>query len=196
MIRMLTELDGKMPEIKSTITRVMRLKDQSSGKEDLVYNKHLEFNDKNGNLRTLDYTNYNSHEEAEGIVRRNIHHEITESEVKGVKIVFDELWNKNKFEQLGSNEGTELIIGYTKTKGKNSSVYSIDKSYSIKNAEDFKTGKFEDLIQLAQRGLSSTEPSLKKLAQPVSEDPITSLYKKERGYISPSAISYNQRSYQ
>lgn len=108
MIRMLTELDGKMPEIKTTITRVMRLKDQGSGKEYLVYNKHLEFNDKNGNLRTLDYTNCNSHEEAEGIVRRNIHHEITESEVKGVRIVFDELWNKNKFEQLGTNEVTEL----------------------------------------------------------------------------------------
>ena len=68
----------------------------------------MEFNDKNGNLRTLDYTNCNSHEEAEGIVRRNIHHEITESKVKGVKIVFDELWNKNKFEQLGTNEVTEL----------------------------------------------------------------------------------------
>ena len=65
-----------MPEIKTTITRVMRLKDQGSGKEYLVYNKHLEFNDKNGNLRTLDYTNCNSHEEAEGIVRRNIRHEI------------------------------------------------------------------------------------------------------------------------
>ena len=83
---MLTELDGKMPEIKTTITRVMRLKDQGSGKEYLVYNKHLEFNDKNGNLRTLDYTNYNSHEEAEGIVRRKIHHEITESKVKGVRL--------------------------------------------------------------------------------------------------------------
>ena len=93
MIRMLTELDGKMPEIKTTNT-CYDIKDQGSGKEYLVYNKHLEFNDKNGNLRTLDYTNCNSHEEAEGIVRRNIHHEITESEVKGVKIVFDELWIK------------------------------------------------------------------------------------------------------
>ena len=54
----------------------------------------------------------------------------------------------------------------------------------------------DEVYQLGQRGLSNEEPSLKKLGQSVSEDPDTSLFKRERGYISPNQISYNQGSYQ
>jgi hypothetical protein len=55
-------------------------------------------------------------------------------------------------------------------------------------------GKFEELVELGRRGLSGTTPSLKKLLQPVSEDPNISLAKKERGYLDPSKISYSQGS--
>jgi hypothetical protein len=42
MLRMITEVKGKKPEIKTTITRIYRLKDnEKTGKEYLVYNKHL-----------------------------------------------------------------------------------------------------------------------------------------------------------
>jgi hypothetical protein len=65
LLRMITELKGKKPEIKTTITRIYRLKDKDkTGKEFLVYNKHLEFEDLNENLRTLDYDYCGCHEEA------------------------------------------------------------------------------------------------------------------------------------
>ena len=66
MLKQITELKGKLPEIKTTIPKVLRLKDKESGKEFLVYDKHIEFNDLNGNPHHSDYTNCNSHPEAEG----------------------------------------------------------------------------------------------------------------------------------
>lgn len=68
--------------------------------------------------------------------------------------------------------------------------------YVVKNTEAFANGKYDELLELGHRGLSGTTPSLKKLSQPLSEDPNTSLVKQERGYLSPSQISYSQTSYQ
>jgi hypothetical protein len=200
MLKMITEMKGKPPEIKTTITRVLRLKDKGSGKEYLVYNKHLEFNDLNGNLHQLDYTNCNSHPEAEGRVLRDNTYKITGSEITGVNNVFDVPWSKAEFEKLlktdvTEGKGTQFAISFTKTKGGGGSVYnSKEMCFSVKNAEDFANAKFEELVELGRRGLSGTTPSLKKLLQPVSEDPNISLLKKERGYLDPSKISYSQGS--
>ena len=68
--------------------------------------------------------------------------------------------------------------------------------YVVKNTEDFADGKYDELLELGRRGLSGTTPSLEKQSQPLSEHPNTSLVKQERGYLSPSQISYSQTSYQ
>lgn len=197
MLKMITELKGKPPEIRTTIIRVLRLKDKQSGKEFLVYDKHLEFNDLNGNLHTLDYTNCNSHGEAEGRVLRDNTYKITGSEVTGVNIVFDQPWSKTEFEKLlktdvTEGKGTQFAISFTKPKGKGSVYAAKEMCFSVKNAEDFANGKFEELVELGRRGLSGTTPSIKKLLQPISEDPNISLLKKERGYLDPSKISFSQ----
>ncbi|MGI8831518.1 MAG: hypothetical protein ACR2IS_02640 [Nitrososphaeraceae archaeon] len=200
MLRMITEMKGKPPEIKTSIRRILRLKDKKTGKESLVYDKHLEFNDLNGNLHTLDYDNCNCHEEAEGRVLRDHSYKITGSEITGVKVVFDKEWSKAEFDKLlktdvAEGKGTDFAISFTKTKGKGSVYAASDMLFSVKNGEDMVNGKFDELVELGRRGLSTITPSLSKPKQPVSEDPNISLFKKERGYISPSAISYNQTSY-
>ena len=197
MLKMITELKGKPPEIRTTISRVLRLKSKESGKEFLVYDKHLKFNDLNGNLHSLDYTNYNCHEEAEGRVLRDNTYKITGSEVTGVNIVFDQTWSKTEFEKLlktdvTEGKGTQFAVSFTKIKGKGSVFGSKEMCFSVKNAEDFANGKFEELVELGRRGLSGTTPSLKKLLQPISEDPNISLLKKERRYLDPSKISISQ----
>ena len=93
-------------------------------------------------------------------------------------------------------KGTQFAISITKTKGNGSVFASSEMLFSVKNAEDFVNGKFDELVELGRRGLSTSISSLSKLKQPVSEAPNISPLKKERGYISPTAISYNQTSYQ
>jgi hypothetical protein len=197
MLKQITEMKGKPPEIKTTISRVLRLKDKESGKEFLVYYKHLEFNDLNGNLHTLDYTNCNSHPEVEGRVLRDNTYKITGSEITEIKNVFDVPWSKAEFEKLlktdvTEGKGTQFAISFTKTKGGGSVYNSKEMCFSVKNPEDFANGKFEELVELGRRGLSGTTPSLKKLLQNVSDDPNISLLKKERGYLDPSKISFSQ----
>ena len=154
---MLTEM-GKRLEVETTIRMVLRLKYKYTGKEFLVYNKHLEFQDRNENVRTL--------------------------EIIGYKIVFDKEWSKVEFDKplKENNPGDkpDPDIGFTKTRGKDAFT-SFDPIYDIKNIEDFKNWRFEDLYQLGQHGLSGSETSLKKLFQPIPEDPKCSLYRKERG---------------
>jgi hypothetical protein len=70
-----------------------------------------------------------------------------------------------------------------------------DKQYAIHSIEDFSSAKFEQLLELAERALSGPEPSIHKLANPISEDPKLSIHKQARGYISPDKISYTQTSY-
>ena len=199
MLKQITELKGKLPEIRTTIPKVLRLKDKESGKEFLVYDKHIEFNDLNGNPHHSDYTNCNSHPEAEGRVLRDNTYKITGSEITGIKNVYDQPWSKAEFEKLletdaNKGKGTQFAISYTKPKGGSSVYNEKEMCFSVKNAEDFANGKFEELVELGRRGLSGTTPSLKKLLQHVSEDPNISLLKKERGYLDPSKISYSQGS--
>ena len=85
MLKQITELKGKLPEIRTSIPKVLRLKDKESGKEFLVYDKHIEFNDLNGNPHHSDYTNCNSHPEAEGRVLRDNTYKITGSEITGIQ---------------------------------------------------------------------------------------------------------------
>ena len=199
MLKQITELKGKLPEIRTSIPKVLRLKDKESGKEFLVYDKHIEFNDLNSNPHHSDYTNCNSHPEAEGRVLRDNTYKITGSEITGVRNVYDQTWSKAEFEKLletdaNKGKGTQFAISFTKPKGGSSTYAEKEMCFSIKNAEDLANGKFEELVELGRRGLSGTTPSLKKLLQPVSEDPNISLLKKERGYLDPSKISYSQGS--
>ena len=201
MCKALAVEKGEKFEVKKTITRVYRLKNKDNGKEYMVWNEHLEFRDRMDNVHTLDYSRCGTHEEAIGNVRKDINMKVIGGEVTGINVIFDKEWSTKAFEELMKqhhveSKQTEYVIGFTKNHGKNSLYSEADKIYSIKNAEDYKTAKHEDLIQLSQRGLSGREPSIKKLSNPISEDPNTSLYKRERGYISPSAISYNQKTYQ
>jgi hypothetical protein len=89
----------------------------------------------------------------------------------------------------------DLVIAYAKNKGEPYHVDLDKRPFTIKNEQDFIKGSFKELTELARRGLSTLEPSLSKLKNPVSDDPMNSLEKKARGYISPGAISYNQQSY-
>lgn len=201
MCKALAVEKGQKFEPKKTITRVYRLKNKDNGKEFMAWNELIEFNDRMDNLHTLDYSRCGTHEEAIGDVRKDINMKVIGGVVKSIKVVFDKEWSTKEFEALmkqhqGEPKQTAYVIGFTKNHGKNSLYSEGDKLWSIKNADDFKTAKHEDLIQLSQRGLSGPEPSLKKLSNPISEDPKNSLYKLERGYISPSAISYNQKTYQ
>ena len=176
-----------------------RLKDKTNGKEYMAWNETLSFTDKMDNVHTLDYNRCGVHDEPIGNIRKDINGKITGAEVTGIKVVFDKEWSTKSFEELMKHQGgekeTEYVIGLTKNRGKDALYSQEDKAYSVNCAEDFKTAKFEELLELGRRGLSGTDPSLKKLAQPISEDPASSLAKRERGYISPSQISYSQTSY-
>lgn len=201
MHRALAAEKGEKFEVKKTITRVYRLKDKDTGREHMTWSESLSFKDRMDNVHSLNYDRCGTHEEAIGNVRKDINMKVIGGEVTGIKVIFDKEWSPKEFQELmnqhqGEPKQTAYVIGFTKNHGKNSLYSEGDKIYSIKNAEDFKTAKHEDLIQLAQRGLSGREPSLKKLSNPISQDPKNSLYKLERGYISPSAISYNQKTYQ
>ncbi|CAN5306810.1 hypothetical protein BH18THE2_BH18THE2_09240 [soil metagenome] len=199
--RMLTEM-GKPPKIQMTINSVSRLKDNDTGKEYLTYAYTEVFEDRNGNEKRIHYTNVGVHEIITGHKQRNLNTgEVIGTEITGKKIVFDIEWSPKEFDKLmkkHSTGTTEMLVGFARTKGSLNSraVYSNDSPiYSIKNIEDFRDGKFEDLYQLGQRALSTLQPSLSKLSQPVAEDPKNSLHKLERGYILPSAVSYSQTSY-
>jgi hypothetical protein len=152
----------------------------------------------NENIRTLDYDYCGSHEEAVGEKKRDNNYKIIGTEVTSIKIVFDIPWSKAEFEKIvkENNSGNKIdfCIGFTRYKGKGRSPSS-DKTYSVKSAEDFKTGTFDQLLELGRRALSGTEPSLNKLQNPISEDPNISEVKRERGYLSPDKISYSQTSY-
>jgi hypothetical protein len=88
MLHMLTEM-GKAPEVKTTITRVYRLKDKDSGKEFMVWNKHLEFLDRNENVRTLDYDYCGYHLEVKGEVQRGVNFKVIGSEITEHRNIYD-----------------------------------------------------------------------------------------------------------
>ena len=71
----------------------------------------------------------------------------------------------------------ELIVGL---ESYNINSFYGGNCYTIRNAEDFKTGTHEELISLGQRGLSSVEPSLARLKQSVDRDPSYSLAKQQK----------------
>jgi hypothetical protein len=199
MLKALAAEKGEKFEVRKTITRVYRLKNKDNGKEFMTWNEHLEFRDRMDNVHTLNYSRCGLHEEAIGNVRKDIHMKVIGGEVTGIKLVFDKEWSPKAFEELmkqGEPKQTGYVVGFTKNTGRNSHYSEGDHIYSVRNVDDFKNGSFSELWELGRRGLSGIEPSLKKLAQPISEDPATSLVKIERGYISPSAISYAQKTYQ
>jgi hypothetical protein len=204
MKKMLTSLAaerGEKFEVKKTITRVYRLKNKDNGKEFLAWNEILSFTDKMDNPHSIDYSRCGTHEEAVGNIRKDINGRLLGGEVTGIKVVFDTAWSPKEFESLmkqhqGESKQTEFMIGFTKNHGKNSLYSEGDKLRSIKCAEDFKVGKFEELWELSRRALSGTEPSLSRLKQPISQDGANSLAKQERFYVNPNAISYVQETYQ
>lgn len=93
----------------------------------MVYDRHLEFSDLNGNLRTLDYDACNIHEEAEGRVLQDSNYKIKGSEITGVKVVFDQPWSKAEFEKLMKTdvtEGKRNTLGYRIYKDEGEKVQS------------------------------------------------------------------------
>jgi hypothetical protein len=75
-----------------------------------------------------------------------------------------------------------LGVGYARTKG---SLYArspyVDRTYSIKNLDDFKNGTHEQLWEMGERGLSTEKQSLERLKSPVLSDPVHSLWRKNLG---------------
>jgi hypothetical protein len=82
-----------------------------------------------------------------------------------------------KHEKSGNNkEDINLYVGDAAT---NTRSWIGGKTWTIKNIDDWKNGTFEQLVQLAMRGLSTVEPSLDRLKQPIDQDPADSIPKKE-----------------
>jgi hypothetical protein len=201
MKQMLTEVKakkGEKLEIKTTIPQVFRLKNKEDGKEYLAWSEHHEFKDPMDKTQKLDYDRCGSHEEAEGEIYTDAYGRTTRTELTGIKVVFDKEFSKKSFDELMQRQNTngaqEFIIGFTKNRGK----YALcsEEVRSIKCADDFKLGKFEELWELSRRGLSGTTASLSRLKQPISQDGANSLAKQERFYVNPNAISYVQETYQ
>jgi hypothetical protein len=191
---------GKEPQITTIIRRVLRLRHKGSNKEYLVYDYEEQFTDLNGNSRILNYKKNGAHQEVAGITKRDARYNIIGSEITEWKIIFDIPFTKKNLEDIlkksNSEEKPEFTIGYCRTKGRLDTrpIYE-DKTYAVKNLDDFKQGTFEELWALGERALSTSEPSLSKLSQPLSEDPPYSLQKRMKGYLSPDKISYAQTSY-
>jgi hypothetical protein len=186
---------------------VIRVKDENTNDEYMLTSYALYFKKLNGDLTKLEYSD-GKHEEVRGkrVMDHNYH--VKNAVIEEKLVILDTPWDSKKFvamlaentkniaelkplEQRKERFNLEFIVGIAGRKG----VDRNKPAYSIKNSKDFETGKFDELYQLGQRALSGIEPSLKKLSQPIAEDPRQSLYKRERGYLTPDKISYNQQSY-
>jgi hypothetical protein len=194
--RMFLELKNGKLDIQTVITSIFRLKDKNTGKEYLVWNKRESFKDNNDNVRRAEYMYCGCHQEVKGTVHRNVKGEVSNSEITDYITIFDKEFNKKNLDELlkQSNGDTSFKIAHTKNTGKNAVVSNADRQFAIKNIEDF-TGKWNEVWELGERGLSGGEPSLGRLAQPIAEDGMNSLHKRQRGYLSPDKISYTQTSY-
>ena len=125
----------------------------------MAWNKRIEFNDRMDNPHNIEYSYCGTHPEAVGNVRKNVNGKVLRGEVTGIKQVFDKQWSTKAFEDLmkqhqGGEKETSYNIGFAKTHGKSSILSKEEKVYAIKNSEDFKLEKFEDLWELGRRGLS------------------------------------------
>ena len=203
MKRMMHEATGKPPKITTAIRKVYRLKDAKE-KEWLCYLYNEFFDDLMGNKHSLEYTK-GAFETVEGEVRRDTQYRITGSKVTNRLQNYDIPFTKKNLEEILKKDNmgedfhkhpdnkTEYIVGYTSSKPDKlcSRQHPL---YSVKNQQDFIEGSWADLYEMGRRGLSKEVPSIHRLKQPVSEDPPTSLPKRERGYIPATAISYVQSS--
>jgi hypothetical protein len=207
MLQSIEMTKNKPAKTWKILRKVIRLKDENTLEEFMLTSYVLFFKKFKGDLTKLEYSD-GKHEEVRGrrVLDQNYH--IRNAEIQERLIILDTPWNPKKFvAMLAENEknvaelkplqprkerfNLEFSVGYAGRKG-------VDRNkplYAIKNTKDFETESFADLYQLGQRALSGLEPSLKKLSQPIAEDPRASLYKKERGYLSPGQISYTQGTY-
>lgn len=203
MKRIIHEATGKPPKITTILRKVYRLKD-AIGKEWICYDYQENFENLMGNKMSLEYTK-GAYETVEGEVRRDTQYRITGSKVTNKLQNYDIPFSKSKLQEILKKDNlseelhqhpdnkTEYLVGYTSNRssrlcGKDHPVYS------IKNQQDFIEGSWAELYEMGRRGLSKEDPSIHKLKQPVSEDPPTSLPKRERGYIPATAVSYTQGS--
>lgn len=136
MLRMLTEM-GKKPEVKTTISRVYRLRDKDTGKEYMLWNKQLEFLDKNEGLRTLSYDYCGYHPEVRGEIKRGANYKIIGSEITEYRNIYDKVWSTKAFDELLKENNSDKIpslgISYTKPKGKGTPISTLDRSFVINN---------------------------------------------------------------
>lgn len=191
--RSIEQIKGQPPKVTKVIRQIYRLRNKRDNKEYLVYNEQQYFKDLNGNLKNLIYDSVGTHQEAYGQAVRDINYNLIDSELQGYRLLFDIPFSKKELERIMKEHGgdlvneiddygpPELIVGYTNNITGAKSVYSTaDKIYTISNLDDFKSGTHEQLIELGQRALSSTTPSLGRLKQPIAEDPNSSVIKQQR----------------
>jgi len=116
--------------------------------------------------------------------RQDVNFREVNKEITAKKLIYDTPYSIKKIDELLKRheksgfiiEDIDLNIAYSSTNTR--SIYS-GNPFTIKNVDDFKNGNFEDLIQLGKRGLSSIEPSLERLTQPIEDDPDNSILKKK-----------------
>jgi hypothetical protein len=202
--RMIHEATGKPPKITTILRKIYRLKDAQAD-EWICYDYEEQFDDLMGNKKSLLYTK-GAYETVEGEVRRDTRYRITDSAITKKLQNYDIPFSKKnlqdilKKDNLGEEQHkhpdnkTQYSVGYTSNHSR-SVCGNEHPHYIIKNKEDFIEGTWAQLYEMGQRGLSREESSLARLADPIANDPPSSLLKKQRGYIDPSAISYVQTSY-
>lgn len=173
---------GLDPNATFQLTQMYRIRDKS-GNEFLAYDYFKTIKDMYGNITRPNHYKPGRYTEVMGnkVNDANFNTKYTEEKEKIQR--FDIPWNTKEIDKLIARhvksgflaDNIQLIVGEASTKNK--SLFS-GKYYAIFNIQDFKDGKFEDLMMLGKRALSDQEPSLHKLKQPVEEDPGNSLAKK------------------
>lgn len=167
------------PEIK--INSMYRLKDKK-GNEWLCYRYDEKIEDLHGNKRQMDYAK-GSHTEVEGEVHKDVNFQPVATKITKFKQVYDLEFSEKEVDRLlklheksgNAIEEIDLNVSFASTSKRS---WAAERTYTIKNIEDFKRGTHQQLMELGQRGLSGVEPSLSKLEQPITEDPPNSEFKR------------------
>jgi hypothetical protein len=179
-VKRVKELKGAQPDEDIRIINIYRIKDAAAN-EWLCYTFSTSIQDMQQNKVTTDYK-IGMHPEAYGSVRRDTNFNVISTDLDGINVVYDIKWDVKEFEKTmamhkGIPSKIELIVGL---ESYNINSFYGGNCYTIKNADDFKTGTHEELMALGQRGLSTVEPSLAKLKQSIDKDPAYSLAKQQR----------------
>jgi len=179
-IKRVKEIKGATPDEEIKIINIYRIKDRKR-QEWLCYLFQTIIRDLQDNKIVTDYS-MGIHPRAYGSTKRDLNFNVVSQELDGIEVVYDIPFKTAELDRIiskhsGDPSTIELMVA---TESYNVNSFYGGTPYTIKNLDDFKKGKFEDLILLGQRGLSTLEPSLEKLKQPVEQDPGYSLAKQQK----------------